>query len=76
MEIKAGLVSYYGPSVMCEFGEYVKMFDYTKQAVENTLFKDSTNLEIKSSPIWSEGHIEWDEKNINFFMKRNLYKKI
>ena len=27
---KAGLVSYYGPSVMCEFGEYVKMFDYTK----------------------------------------------
>ena len=66
---KAGLVSYYGPSVMCEFGEYVKMFDYTKQAVENILFKDSTNLEIKSSPIWSEDHIEWDEKNINKQLK-------
>ena len=30
---KAGVVSYYGPSVMCEFGEYVKMLDYTKSAV-------------------------------------------
>ena len=28
---KAGLISYYGPSVMCSFGEYVKMFDYTKR---------------------------------------------
>ena len=28
---KAGLCSFYGPSVMCEFGEYVKMFDYTRR---------------------------------------------
>ena len=34
---KAGLVSFYGPSIMCEFGEYVKMFDYTKEAVENMI---------------------------------------
>lgn len=62
---KAGLVSYYGPTVMCEFGEYVKMFDYTKDAVINVLFNDSTNLEIESSKIWSDDFIEWDEKNID-----------
>lgn len=32
---KAGVVSYYGPSIMCEFGEYVKMIDYTENAVQN-----------------------------------------
>lgn len=62
---KAGLVSYYGPTVMCEFGEYVKMFDYTKDAVNNMLFNDSTNLEIKSSPEWTKHFVEWDIKNIN-----------
>ena len=62
---KAGLVSYYGPSVMCEFGEYVKMFDYTKEAVENILFKDTTNYEVKFSNYWSDDFVDWKEKNIN-----------
>lgn len=62
---KAGLVSYYGPAVMSEFGEYVKMFDYTAEAVKNILFKDSTGCEIKSSEYWSADRISWDEKNIN-----------
>ena len=41
MMFKAGLVSFYGPSIMCEFGEYVEMFDYTKAAVEDILFNHS-----------------------------------
>ena len=40
MMYKAGMVSYYGPSVMAEFGEYVKMAEYTKEAVEHILFSD------------------------------------
>ena len=66
---KAGIVSYYGPSIMCEFGEYVKMFDYTKEAVENILFKDSENYEIKSSDIWSNDFVSWGEENINVAKK-------
>ena len=66
---KANLVSFYGPSIMCEFGEYVKMFDYTKQAVENILFNDSKNYEIKSSQTWSNDFVPWDEKNINIAKK-------
>ena len=30
MMYKAGLGSFYGPSIMCEFGEYAKMFDVFK----------------------------------------------
>ena len=62
---KAGLVSFYGPSVMVEFGEYVNMFDYTREAVENILFNDCENFEIKSSEFWSKDFVPWKEENIN-----------
>ena len=61
---KAGVVSYYGPSIMSEFGEYVKMFDYCENAVRNILFSNSEGLEITSSPIWSDDFIPWDEANV------------
>lgn len=63
---KAGLVSYYGPAIMSEFGEYVKMFDYTKEAVEHILFRDTTDYEIKSARFWSNDFVEWKEENINY----------
>ena len=73
---KAGIISYYGPSIMCEFGEYVKMFDYTKEAVENILFKNSNNYEIKSSKYWSNDFVSWKEENQNIGNLNNaLIKK-
>lgn len=66
---KAGLISFYGPTIMCEIGEYVKMFDYTKEAIENILFHDSENLEISSSPIWSSDYVPWSEENKNIAKK-------
>lgn len=63
MMYKAGLGSFYGPSVMCEFGEYVQMFDYTAQAVRDVLFGDTEGYEIKPSPVWSKDFVPWDEKN-------------
>lgn len=61
---KAGVVSYYGPSIMAEFGEYGKMFDYTRDAVQNILFKDSRNHLVLSSDIWSNEFLPWKEENI------------
>ncbi len=66
---KADVVSYYGPSVMCEFGEYVKMFDYTKEAIENILFKNTENYYVKSSEYWSNEHVSWKEENIHIQKK-------
>lgn len=65
MMYKAGLGSFYGPSIMCEFGEYGKMFDYTVNAVQKVLFEDTVGYQIKSSPKWSKDFIPWDEENIN-----------
>ena len=65
MMYKVGLVSFYGPSIMCEFGEYVKMFDYTKEAVKDILFSDSGDYSLIPSSEWTDDCISWDEENIN-----------
>lgn len=69
MLYKAGIVSFYGPSVMCEFGEYVQMFDYTKSAVEKVLFQDTTQYSACSSPMWSSDYVPWDENHIHIGKK-------
>lgn len=70
---KAGLVSYYGPCIMTDFAEYVKMFDYTKENIQKVLFENIENYEIKSSEYWSDDFVSWEEKNIN--QQRKLKKE-
>ncbi len=65
MLYKAGVVSFYGPNIMCNFGEYGKMFDYEKKAVLDILFDNKDNYEIKPSEYWCDDFIPWNEKNIN-----------
>ncbi len=64
MMYKAGLVSFYGPCIMCDFGEYVKMFDYTKKAVEDILFGDWKQYSLLGSNEWTDDHIFWQESNM------------
>ena len=66
---KAGLVSFYGPCIITDFAEYVKIPEYTKKAVENVLFNDSTGLEIDISEEWSDNQVFWKEDNINIARK-------
>ena len=65
MMYKGGLVSFYGPCVMCEFGEYVKMFDYTKKAVTDILFGEWEQYALLPSTEWSDDYVLWQESNIN-----------
>lgn len=65
MMYKAGLISFYGPSILCEFGEYVKMFDYTKSAIIDILFGDQIRYPLLPSSEWTDDHISWSENNVN-----------
>jgi muramoyltetrapeptide carboxypeptidase LdcA involved in peptidoglycan recycling len=65
MMFKAGVVSFYGPSIMCEFGEYVQMFDYTKKAVNDVLFGKWGEYKLEPSAKWTDDYIPWQENNIN-----------
>lgn len=65
MMYQVGLTSFYGPSIMCEFGEYGKIFDYTKRAVEDFLFGQWQEYDLAPSSEWTADYILWDEKNID-----------
>ena len=53
MMFKAGVVSYYGLSVMNNIAEYVSINEYTKDAIEKTLFKPQDRLDIRCSDFCS-----------------------
>jgi muramoyltetrapeptide carboxypeptidase LdcA involved in peptidoglycan recycling len=61
--LKAGISSFYGPSILAEFAENVKMFDYTKYWIKKVLFDNSIIGNIDSSPIWTSEYLPWEEKN-------------
>lgn len=67
MMYKAGLVSYYGLSVMNNISEYVAMNGYTKQAMGKTLFAPQDKLEILCSDFCSyeKDKIWWAEENMH-----------
>lgn len=65
MMYKAGIVSYYGLSVMNNIAEYVSINEYTKEAMERILFAPQETLEIKCSDFCSyeKDKIWWKEEN-------------
>ncbi len=67
MMYKAGLVSYYGMSVMNNIAEYVEINEYTKYFFEKTLFEPADTLEIPCSEFCSydTDKIWWGENNMN-----------
>ncbi len=71
---KAGLSSFYGPSILAEFAENVEMFEYTKRWIKKVLFRDSIIGDIESSPIWTSELLPWEEQNkgIKRSTKENL----
>ena len=66
--LKAGISSFYGPSVLAEFAENINMFDYTKHWINKTLFENIPLGNIESSQIWTSEYLPWKEENR--FIKR------
>ena len=68
MMYKAGVMSYYGASIMTNFAEYVKINDYTAAAIRSTLFEPKPTQDVPSAPYWYDDEDEkiwWKEENIN-----------
>ena len=75
MLYKAGIVSYYGPSIMAEFAENVKMHDYTKNSVLSTLFKSSKGYKIVSSKSWTSELLTWMNPKNNYIQRKMIEEK-
>ncbi len=68
---KAGLSSFYGPTVLIDFAENGGMHSYTVDHILRTLFSDEVIGEIKPSVEWTSEFLPWEEKNKN--TKRKLF---
>lgn len=72
MMYKAGLTSYYGPAVMCEFAENVHMHEYTQKYIREVLFENKENITIESSTKWTSEFLDWcNAENDNIERKMN-----
>lgn len=63
---KAGLVSYYGLSLMNNIAEYVEINPYTKRAMEKTLFSPENSVDIPASDFCSyeTDKVWWGEEHM------------
>ncbi|MFV0413241.1 MAG: S66 peptidase family protein [Oscillospiraceae bacterium] len=62
---KAGLSSFYGPSVLGEFAENVEIFPYTAAAVRAALFETAPLGPVAAAPAWTGEYMDWSEQNKN-----------
>ena len=68
MMYRAGLVSYYGAAIMCDFAEYVRINDYADRMIRDTLFDPKPTLSVPSAPYWYDDEDEriwWKPENVN-----------
>lgn len=69
--VKAGISSFYGPSVLAEFAENVQIFDYTAHWINKVLFSNETIGEVQSSDIWTSEYLPWEQCNKD--IRRKVY---
>jgi len=69
---RAGLVSFYGPSIMAGFAENCGMFPYMVESLRRTLFSSDVIGELKPSEDWTVEGLDWaDPANQLIKRKRN-----
>ena len=57
---RAGLRTFYGPSIMAGFGENGGMFDYTVDAVRRSMFSPETFGQLKENRQgWTDEFLDW-----------------
>ncbi|MEN8906694.1 MAG: S66 peptidase family protein [Clostridiales bacterium] len=62
---KAGLTSFYGPSILDSFAENVEMHDYTTKWLKKVLFSNEEIGEIENSNYWTSEYIDWANSENN-----------
>ncbi|MDR2600071.1 MAG: LD-carboxypeptidase [Oscillospiraceae bacterium] len=68
--LHAGLSTFYGTSVLCEFSENVSIHPYTKMTVEKTLFSDEPIGLINPSFEYASKYVTWADEELTRTQKR------
>ena len=65
------LVTFNGPAILTDFGEYPRIFDYTKTSFLETVASTVTPGVIKEAPAWTEEFLDWKLKQ-DLFRPRQM----
>ncbi len=57
--LKAGVTSFYGPSIMAGFAENAGLHDYMRQSVKKNLFSASPVGVISPAQSWTSEYLDW-----------------
>lgn len=70
---KAGVSSFYGPAVLSEFAENIKMYDYTVHWIQQVLFSAAPIGDIPAAEGWTSEYLPWliENKETQRLLKPN-----
>ncbi len=70
---RAGLVSYYGLSLMCDLAEYAEINEYTRAMMEAVIFEPRERLAIPASDFYCDEteKVLWKEENAHLARPRH-----
>ncbi|WP_205700124.1 S66 peptidase family protein [Erysipelothrix sp. HDW6C] len=71
---KAGVQSFYGPSILAEFAENGGMFSYSQKAFSRALMSDAMIGNVAPSEGWTSERVEWLETNKNIIKVLNPHE--
>ncbi|WP_339226251.1 S66 peptidase family protein [Oceanobacillus sp. FSL K6-2867] len=60
---RAGISSFYGPSILTDFAENITMNPYTIKSIRSTIFSHEKIGEIKPADEWTSEFLAWDIEN-------------
>jgi len=58
---KTGLVTFHGPAVMPQFGEYPSILDYTLKNMKKVLCQNNKKIILKPSKEWTNEFLDWSK---------------
>jgi len=59
---RTGLVTFNGPMLLTDFGEYPRLLEYTERYFVKTVAGDEAVGKIEPAPRWTEEFLDWDGK--------------
>lgn len=72
---KAKICSLYGPSILGEFAENIKMHEYTDKYINDILFLNKEKIEIVSSNVWTSEFLDWSVTENNLIQRKMKSEK-
>jgi muramoyltetrapeptide carboxypeptidase LdcA involved in peptidoglycan recycling len=54
-----GLVTFHGPTIMTQFGEYPSPFEFTVRSLDAAVRSDLTGTLFEDPPFWTNERLEW-----------------